>query len=58
MRTSYTGRAECETQKNIISHWAYETDLERMKLAVDSGDIRRAFNLRWLGLRPDVDKHL
>lgn len=51
----YRAGAECETQKNIISHWAYETDLERMKLAVDSGDIRRAFNLRWLGLRPDVD---
>ncbi len=51
----YRAGADCESEKNIISHWAYETDLERMQEAVDSGDIRRAFNLRWLGLRPDAD---
>jgi len=50
----YRAGAECETQKNIVSHWAYEVDTDKIH-ATDSKDILENVKLRWFGLRPDVD---
>ncbi|MCF0142283.1 MAG: FAD-dependent oxidoreductase [Parasporobacterium sp.] len=47
--------AECETQDNIVSHWAHELDFETMKAACEDGKMVMSSPLRWLGLRPDVD---
>jgi len=51
----YRAGAKCETQKNIVSHWGFELDLEKMKSGVEANDILKVLNLRWLGLRPDKD---
>jgi len=51
----YRAGAKCETQKNIVSHWGFELDFDTMKKGMDAGDILKALNLRWLGLRPDRD---
>ena len=49
--------ARTETQKSIVSHWAYEIDLSdpRLREAVEERDVLKALPLRWLGLRPDRD---
>ena len=50
----YRAGADCETQKNIVSHWAYEVDTDKIH-GTDSKDILENVKLRWFGLRPDVD---
>ena len=51
----YRAGAECETKKSIVSHWAYELELETMKKGIESGKVIESLRLRWLGLRPDAD---
>lgn len=51
----YRAGAECEEQKSIVSSWAYEIDLENAMKGIEDGDILKTMNLRWFGLRPDVD---
>ena len=46
--------APCETQKNIVSHWAYEIDVEQIR-AGSSNAVPDNLKLHWLGLRPDRD---
>lgn len=47
--------AACETQKNIVSHWTYEIDVDSLKNANASNDVLSYIRMRWFGLRPDVD---
>ncbi len=47
--------APCDEQRSIVSHWAYEIDLDTAKAGIQSGDILKTMNLRWFGLRPDAD---
>ena len=49
--------ARTETRKSIVSHWAYELDLDdpALKEAIAEKNILKALRLRWLGLRPDRD---
>jgi len=51
----YRAGADCVEQKSIVSHWAYELDLETMKKGIETGSVLQTTRLRWLGLRPDVD---
>ncbi len=51
----YRAGAECDEQRSIVSSWAYEIDLETAGKGIESGDILKTMNLRWFGLRPDVD---
>ena len=46
--------APCEENKNIVSHWTYEVDLNRIRSRKDM-DIPHNLQLRWFGLRPDND---
>ena len=46
--------AECETQKNIVSHWTYEVDVEKIRNG-NARDVLHNVQMRWFGLRPDVD---
>jgi len=46
--------AECETQKNIVSHWTYEVDVEKIRNG-NAKDVLHNVQMRWFGLRPDVD---
>lgn len=46
--------APCEEKKNIVSHWTYEVDLNRIRNRTDM-DIPHNIQLRWFGLRPDGD---
>lgn len=46
--------ADCETQKSIVSHWAYEMDTEKIK-ADPAKDVLSNVKMRWFGLRPDLD---
>ena len=46
--------APCEEQKNIVSHWTYELDLNRIRSRSDL-DVLHNLQLRWFGLRPDAD---
>ena len=49
--------ARTETRKSIVSHWAYELDLDDPALAqaIAEKNILKALRLRWLGPRPDRD---
>ncbi len=53
----YRAGARTETQKSIVSHWAYELDLDDPALpqAIKEKNVLKALRLRWLGLRPDRD---
>ena len=51
----YRAGAECETKKNIVSHWTYEFDMEHIKKSGSSNDVLKNIKMRWFGLRPDVD---
>ena len=53
----YRAGARTETQKSIVSHWAYELDLDDPALpqAIAEKNVLNALRLRWLGLRPDRD---
>jgi hypothetical protein len=69
-RTAYTARvfvdgsgdadllfragASCVEEENYLAYWFYSTDLDRMKRAVESGQVRDAISLEWRGsFRPD-----
>ena len=54
----YRAGAQTETRgDNIVSHWAYELDLNDPGLAEAAAeqDILKALRLRWLGLQPNGD---
>ncbi len=51
----YRAGAECAEQKSIVSHWAYELDMDTLKQGLETGKIVNSFALRWIGLRPDAD---
>lgn len=51
----YRAGAACTTAKSIVSHWAYELDFDSIKKGLKTGEIKNAFALRWIGLRPDAD---
>lgn len=42
----------CEEKENIVSHWTYEVDLDRIRSREDQSIIHN-LRLRWFGLRPD-----
>ena len=42
--------AECVEASNWLSYWAYFTDLDRMREAVEAGDVLRGINLKALGV--------
>lgn len=64
-RTAYTGKmfidasgdsdllfragAGCVEEKNYLSYWFYNTNLEMMKKAVETGDIKEGISLVWCG---------
>jgi hypothetical protein len=41
--------AECMEEKNYLAYWFYSTNLEKMKKAVDTGDIKAGISLEWRG---------
>ena len=49
--------AATQTQESIVSHWAYELDLDdpALQTAVAEKDVLKAVKLRWLGLQPNRD---
>ena len=53
----YRAGAQTETQKSIVSHWAYEIDMDDPRLAagITEKNVLKALPLRWLGLQPDRD---
>lgn len=51
----YRAGAECVDRDSIVSHWCYELTTESLKKGVETEDMLNAMNLRWLGLRPDMD---
>ncbi len=44
--------APCEEQRNIVSSWTYEVDLDYIRSRTDE-DILHNIKMRWFGLRPD-----
>jgi len=50
----YRAGAECEEQKNIVSHWTYEVDVEKIRSGTEK-DVLHNVRMRWFGLRPDFD---
>ncbi len=46
---------KCEDLPNIVSHWAYEIDVDHIRQNLDSGSALKLLHMRWFGLRPDVD---
>ena len=51
----YRAGAECESRKNIVSHWTYEIDMNLIRNSNTSNDVLQNIKMRWFGLRPDVD---
>jgi len=41
--------AECVEEKNYLTYWFYSTNLEKMKKAVDTGEVREGISLEWRG---------
>jgi len=41
--------AECVEEKNYLAYWFYSTNLEKMKAAVASGDVKKGISLEWRG---------
>lgn len=46
--------ADCEIQKNIVSHWTYEVDVDKIRGEKEKGVLHNV-KMRWFGLRPDAD---
>lgn len=44
--------AATTTKDSICSHWTYELDLDTVKKGVESGEVFRCLQLRWLGAKP------
>lgn len=50
----YRAGADCEIQKNIVSHWTYEVDVDKIR-GGNEKDVLHNVKMRWFGLRPDAD---
>jgi len=48
----YRAGAVCFDRPTMLSYWCYETDLERMRRAIESNNIMKAVNVPMLGLLP------
>lgn len=45
----YRAGAQCAEADNWLSYWAYATNFEKMKEALEKGDISHAIQLKWWG---------
>ncbi|KPK23321.1 MAG: hypothetical protein AMK69_18260 [Nitrospira bacterium SG8_3] len=45
----YRAGAKCVEEKNYLAYWFYNTNLKKMKKAVESGNVMKGISLEWRG---------